>query len=373
MKGFAIFERELQSLARRSLTHRVRQWVTRFGLLVFCLLYLDLRHLPASRIGNLTFDGISMLVWFYALLTGLLTADTLSRERREGTLGLLFLTPLSVGEIVFAKFLAAALPMGYGLMSILPIMMLPVLFGGVSLAQFTTTALCLANTLFFSLAVGLMVSVFSRSERRAFGGSLMVVIALTFGAPILVWVLGWSNLQQPLALWFFLATPMSASTLGLWLFPAAPATLARDSLMVVHGLSWIFLMITIWSLPRLWRESPGPDRSLTTHRSTLARGRESQDILSRQRLLENNPLLWLGVRGNRFSVTCWLAATGLIWFACQQSVVVENLHRGAYLVGAYFLMSVLHCWVAAVSVQMLGADRRSGALELIASLAESVG
>ncbi len=43
------------------------------------------------------------------VLVPMLTADCISRERREGTLGLLFLTPLKGTDIVVAKGLAHGL------------------------------------------------------------------------------------------------------------------------------------------------------------------------------------------------------------------------------------------------------------------------
>ena len=47
-----------------------------------------------------------MAIW---VLVPLLVADCLSRERREGTLGLLFLTPLTANDIVIAKGLSHGL------------------------------------------------------------------------------------------------------------------------------------------------------------------------------------------------------------------------------------------------------------------------
>jgi len=50
--------------------------------------------------------GLQLAIWF---LVPLLTADCISRERRENTLGLLFLTPLGAFDIVIAKSLVHAL------------------------------------------------------------------------------------------------------------------------------------------------------------------------------------------------------------------------------------------------------------------------
>jgi ABC-type transport system involved in multi-copper enzyme maturation permease subunit len=58
-----------------------------------------------------------------SLLAGLfLTSDCLSEEKREGTLGLLFLTDLKSHDIVLGKFVATALSALYCLLALLPVM-----------------------------------------------------------------------------------------------------------------------------------------------------------------------------------------------------------------------------------------------------------
>lgn len=58
-------------------------------------------RLSGGQLGNVIFSQL-YLAFSYAVwvLVPLLTADCVSRERREGTLGLLFLTPLKVPDVV---------------------------------------------------------------------------------------------------------------------------------------------------------------------------------------------------------------------------------------------------------------------------------
>src|SRR5437763_1392894 len=73
-------------------------------------LVFGLRYNFGPSLGGLLFGSLHFtLFWAIWVLVPLLTADCISRERREGTLGLLFLTRLRATDIVFAKTLAQAL------------------------------------------------------------------------------------------------------------------------------------------------------------------------------------------------------------------------------------------------------------------------
>src|SRR6185295_17312104 len=88
-------------------------------------------------------------------------------EKREGTLGLLFLTDLKGYDIVFGKIVATSLNVVYGMLALFPIMAIPLLAGGVTGAEFWRVVMVALNNLFFSLAVGLFCSALSRDERKA--------------------------------------------------------------------------------------------------------------------------------------------------------------------------------------------------------------
>ena len=110
---------ELRSAARRKATYRIR-WVTAAGffvLLVWMIWMFDgfRNRGVASRI----FEGFSIVTFFYCVIVGATrTADCLSWEKREGTLGLLFLTNLNSTEIVAGKLCSNALAAVYGLFAV---------------------------------------------------------------------------------------------------------------------------------------------------------------------------------------------------------------------------------------------------------------
>ena len=101
------------------------------------------------------------------VLVPMLTADCISRERREGTLGLLFLTPLKGTDVVVAKGLAHGLrAMTLGL-AVLPVLTIPFLLGGVSWAEAVMSVMLNANAMCWALAAGLLASAWSKAWLRA--------------------------------------------------------------------------------------------------------------------------------------------------------------------------------------------------------------
>src|SRR5581483_11264013 len=154
MTFLPIVERELRVAARLTRTYRSRALM----VAIIMLLFGALGPAPA-QMGGTMFATLSWMVLGFCLLEGgRTTADCLSEERREGTLGLLFLTDLKGYDVVLGKLAATSLNSIYGLLAMLPILALPLLLGGVTMQEFWLRALALANILFASLAAGMWVS-----------------------------------------------------------------------------------------------------------------------------------------------------------------------------------------------------------------------
>ena len=102
-------------------------------------------------------EAISYLLFpafILSLFIGVIaTADCVSSEKREGTLGLLFLTDLKGYDVILGKLAANSLNALYGLVAILPVMGLPVMLGGVTFVEFVKLAVC-SSQHDDSLAVG---------------------------------------------------------------------------------------------------------------------------------------------------------------------------------------------------------------------------
>src|SRR5204863_10091529 len=113
MRFLIIAEQELRVGARQKRTHRIR-WIT---AAVFFLLLAWLFWVFDSFRAPRVFRIYSTITFFYCLIIGTVrTADCLSSEKREGTLGLLFLTNLNGPEIIGGKLCSSALAATYGLL-----------------------------------------------------------------------------------------------------------------------------------------------------------------------------------------------------------------------------------------------------------------
>src|SRR6185369_11363920 len=88
------------------------------------------------------FGALTGTAVLYAFVAGMRdTADCLSWEKREGTLGLLFLTDLKGYDVVLGKLAAHSLNAFYSVVAVLPMLAIPLLMGGITLGEVGRTAL----------------------------------------------------------------------------------------------------------------------------------------------------------------------------------------------------------------------------------------
>src|SRR6266513_2901038 len=187
MTFLPIVERELRVAARRRGTYLLRFLLALVALVFWFLLLVSARSSSAEK-GQILFMAIGIIALGFSLLAGVfLTADCLSEEKREGTLGLLFLTELKGYDVVLGKLMATSLHAFYGLLAVLPLLALPLLMGGVTAGEFWRVTVVLIATLLLSLAVGMVVSGFCRETRQAMALTLLGVIVLAGVLPLLFW------------------------------------------------------------------------------------------------------------------------------------------------------------------------------------------
>ena len=193
---------------------------------------------------------MAWLLFLATLLMGLISADSINRERREGTLGLLLLTGLTPEEIVWGKMLSCGLTSFLVLLGALPALMFPVLAGGVTGSQAALTGIGLLNTLFVALTAGLWMSAVFRERRHAVPATLGLVAALAFGPE----VLGGSYFglaAVPFSRLFGLAGWMTAAQL------AVPFNLLFVGwFIVMHAVGWVFLWRAGVTLAASWQDQP---------------------------------------------------------------------------------------------------------------------
>src|SRR6185503_19786544 len=187
MTFLPIVERELRVAARRRSTYWTRTGVAGGAQLLFggVIGIFSLQRAGfVGQTGPILFSIFSWLAFLAVCGAGvLLTSDTMSEEKREGTLGLLFLTDLRGYDVVLGKLLASSLQAFYGLLAAFPIIGISFLLGGVTGVEFWRLVIVLCNTLFFSVALGVYVSTVSRDAQRAMTGAVLLLLGIVVGFP----------------------------------------------------------------------------------------------------------------------------------------------------------------------------------------------
>src|SRR5437868_8629126 len=118
--------RELRAESRGAFTYwlRVSSALTLIGVGLLFFLEREAQNWDGKELFFLLHRSVFIMAWVVGTV---LTADVISRERRDGTLGILFLTPLRPLEVVTAKGVAHGLrALGVGVAA-LPVMVLPFL------------------------------------------------------------------------------------------------------------------------------------------------------------------------------------------------------------------------------------------------------
>src|SRR5579859_6179003 len=130
MTFLPVVARELRVSARRQGTFWTRTLVALSAIVVGVFFYLANLDASPPFVGQRIFIGLLLLLMLFCLFAGRRsTADCLSREKREGTLGLLFLTDLKGYDIVLGKLAAGSLSSFYSVASVLPMLAIPLLLG----------------------------------------------------------------------------------------------------------------------------------------------------------------------------------------------------------------------------------------------------
>jgi ABC-type transport system involved in multi-copper enzyme maturation permease subunit len=190
MTALPVVHRELVVAGRRRITYYTRCAAAALLALVGLLLLTFTGQSGPGAIGlpRLTFQILSSILLTFSLVGGiLLTADSIASERREGTLGLLFLTELTGRDIVLGKLASSSIQGLCALLGALPILAIPLMMGGITAADYWFTALALLASLLASCGIGLWASTRSRSAGAGVSSALLGVIVLCILPVLLAW------------------------------------------------------------------------------------------------------------------------------------------------------------------------------------------
>ena len=376
-----LVERELRAESRSAFTY----WLRFFGAValmsVGAMLFSQrgLADLEGTELFQTFHLTLFVAVWIVAML---MTADSISRERREGTLGLLFLTPLRPIEVVMAKGLAHGLRAAGVALATVPILVIPFLMGGVSWQQAVASVLINFSALCWALAAGILASSCCRTLARALvlatilditalvlviathGAALLLAFPAAWGGAHTLLELGWSAVFSEDELMEWLLQRANFGFASRWLF--ALAMVAAGSLAVC----WLAAALAAVNVRRLARDK-GPSARLQRVEKNFCTPKYGVGLLRlwMRRLLERNPVGWLERRTWQGRMMMWS------WMAIMISMVIcvagVGAAGGGFSSGDEFLSwMVLLGWMLVGSIALtasssLRRERESGVIELL--------
>lgn len=381
-----IVERELRVASRLPWTYWLRVVVATCGLLAGCLGLAETQRQGLVTNGTGSGEPIYYLVSILGLLLAglsgfLFTTDSVSVEKREGTLGLLFLTDLRSHEIILGKFVAHALAALYCQLALVPILGLSLLMGGISMMDCVRMAAALLVVTFASLSLGLLASILTREVQRAVGLNTLLEMGVWGGGFMVYGVLlllhywrvggevpdGWND-------WLLSLNPVTAFMASRSVLPGMARTSGYLlSLGFSGGCGVVALGLATWWLPRSWqdRETRSSRRGLSAWLQRLRFSRPGMAERFRGRLLDVNPVLWLSARHWIRGWLVWGVVIGVLvsFMGLGWEVSRRDDSRAAMLAflvwSALVIHLVLKSWMANEAPRQFLEDRATGAMELL--------
>ncbi len=373
MACLPLIERELRVALRKQRPAQSRLIVAALaaGWAMVFLLLGAYTHDP--RLGRLLEQFLCMAGLCFVLRAPRLTAGVLAEERRNQTLGLLFLSGLGAGEVLAGKFLSSALVAFADLLAIFPVLALPFLAGGISFDLYLATVCALPVLMFFALAVSLLASVLTREDGTA------LVLAMVLGAVVCVLTPAISLAQSHFfpgarpSVWWLCVSPAHGphlvwSGLGFGFGAGQRAEFWRN-LVLTLGWSALALGAAAFALKRLWRQpepAEGTGGWRGRWRAFVHGGRESRRRLARL-WLEQNPFVWLASRDRQPATLGWLVVGGIVvaWLLCWAVWPARWPGAQNFFITATLLNLALAWLTGHTAAREIAQARLDGAYELL--------
>jgi hypothetical protein len=316
--------------------------------------------------GKFMFDSLVSAAFLVSCSVCLLAADAISGERREGTLGLLFLTRVKAVDVLLAKLGSVGLTSLGALAAFLPVLMIPVLAGGVTGSEASRKGLALLNLLFFSMVAGLYASA-SQQERFHAVRRALLIVGLTLVVPFLPFAVGAGGWLH----WFSAMSPLVSVVWASQGHYTSSAAFFWSSLACVQLLAWAFLVRAGFRLRRATAEDgaeapPAPRTPPEQSQKALGLG-SWQPVKA-----DSSPIEWLVFRQSGVGAGIW--AVGLLALAYNGWVPLARPPVGmAGAVASWFFAGALAvvgglcggAVVAWVASRFFVSVRRTGELELL--------
>jgi len=374
MTVLPIVERELRVASRRWGSYLLRLTAATIAIAMAVIIYLASSSLSPSAVGKTIFVFLSGFAFLYALLVGVrVTSDCISSEKREGTLGLLFLTDLKGIDIVLGKLFAFGIDSFYALLATLPVLAIPILLGSVTFGELWRVSLCLVSTALFSVCAGMLVSSFSVRERKATAGTFLLILLIAAGLPLALAISGdYLRLGDKLEP-FFALSPAASIMVALSGPPTANAgEMYWLSIACTFGYAMGATLLAAFIVPRVWHDS-GTGRKMSSR--TASDRAQIKRRRSRQAMLDLSPTYWLASRGRLRAFWLWtfLAFVAACWLWGYYENRREMLNLATNLVIMYFVHGIFKVFVVSEAVRIYAEEDKQGSLELLLCTPITVG
>jgi ABC-type transport system involved in multi-copper enzyme maturation permease subunit len=386
MTIWPVISRELRVEAKQASTFWLRG-ISVFTTMLVCLYILDKYRGAQNAQGQVIFSSLNTIIFFTIwIVAPLLSADCISRERREGTLGLLFLTPLNPKGIAIGKSFTYGLKGLSLLVAAIPVITIAFIMGGVSSVEVLTAIVINLIALAVALSAGLLASACSKEWIRtmilAEVFALVFFIAFRMGLSIsFEWYRDTFSIKaMPTVQRSYYTYAIYSSLEALrFLQSMAGLDMLRSynlvsrgylhwlsflALLTLGGWLWLSVVICVAALriAKSWKEEPPSKRQLwLTQAFCVPRFWRRFFRRSMKKKLEHNPIIWLHnyAWSARLSKWGWL----LVVIIVDLVLVIADLYD--YIVYHSLILFLL---VFAMSISIAGSfkqERSNGALELI--------
>ncbi|HUS34187.1 MAG TPA: ABC transporter permease subunit [Verrucomicrobiae bacterium] len=378
MLSFPLIARELRIQSRKRATYDLRAFIA-LGVLVIIWLFV-------SQFPQHTTNGTHLFTLIHFVLALLLfiiapigAADSISREKREGTLGLLLLTELTPMQIVLGKIAAHLIRVTYFAVTILPFTIIPVLMGGVEPKDFLFSIIILITIAAVGLSAGLIASalclnfaaaiawaiIFAALLTLVAGGSVINILLVQFPTGSLGDMPGFFR-------YFFALGPLTM------LFPMQVPDIAgrfiasRSAVPMIEVgfilFSIIFLRCSLVFCARQiarHAELAGETKRRAAFRRTFLTPFLLRNSFRRSmsRKLDRNPLLWLEYRTPWARAARWTIACLILGIEIRMLIDLPN--RQEFIGVQAILLWALLLFLTLKSSSAFQNEKETGAFELI--------
>ncbi len=397
-----VIQRELIEQSRSPSLYRLR--IASAAAVILTLVWGVLSWEEMRRSGNMVFGpwGITIseggflfgrvqmgLMLVILALAPTLTADAIARERREATLGLLGLTPLSPAAVATGKSAANGLRALTLWMAAVPVLTVPFLMGGLSAQQVIEAVMTQVAALLIGLSSGLVASSLAQQFRRslalafAFEVLLLFLVAFlqTVIAAVLVALVFMGGIQSaPVALDRAVGVLFRALSGDVAVPPrlggvGAPGnewlTLAFTGLTLLVSVGMVCcgtVLLAARRVKRSWQEQPSRPKAVELQRQLTRPILFPDWIRQRQRArLVKNPLVWIQHRTVASALTRWgwIFVVMVVWMLIATTGGWMGGFSGPISIPLWVAPLIVLGGMAFSAAGGFRAERENGTLELL--------